>query len=66
MGIRLLVVTLTNQILRGSVFTEKQAVPMAMGMPKGYFAVPEAEICSSNLSFNQAFISGLAKGSIIR
>ncbi|KAF7848235.1 hypothetical protein BT93_L2163 [Corymbia citriodora subsp. variegata] len=39
MGIHLLVVSLTKQILRGSLFTKKQAVPMAIGVPKGYFAV---------------------------
>ncbi|KAL3722613.1 hypothetical protein ACJRO7_034908 [Eucalyptus globulus] len=32
-------VSFGKQILRGSLFTEKQAVPMAMGVPKGYFAV---------------------------
>ncbi|KAL3722624.1 hypothetical protein ACJRO7_034919 [Eucalyptus globulus] len=39
MGICLPVVSFGKQILRGSLFTEKQAVPMAMGVPKGYFAV---------------------------
>ncbi|KAI6701131.1 hypothetical protein NL676_015455 [Syzygium grande] len=39
MGIRLPIVALAKQILRGSLFTEKQAVPMAMGVPRGYFAV---------------------------
>ncbi|KAL3722630.1 hypothetical protein ACJRO7_034925 [Eucalyptus globulus] len=39
MGIPLPIVTLAKQILQGSLFTEKQAVPMAMGAPKCYFAV---------------------------
>ncbi|XP_018717974.2 auxin-responsive protein SAUR21 [Eucalyptus grandis] len=39
MGICLPVVSFGKQILRGSLFTEKQAVPRAMGVPKGYFAV---------------------------
>ncbi|KAF8013460.1 hypothetical protein BT93_I1342 [Corymbia citriodora subsp. variegata] len=39
MGICLPIVGLAKQILQGSLFTEKQAVPVAMGVPKGYFAV---------------------------
>ncbi|KAK3412629.1 hypothetical protein EUGRSUZ_I01357 [Eucalyptus grandis] len=40
MGIPLPIVTLAKQILQGSLFTEKQAIPMAMGAPKSGDVVP--------------------------
>ncbi|KAK3412631.1 auxin-responsive protein SAUR21 [Eucalyptus grandis] len=39
MGIRLPVVTHAKQIIRGSLFIQKKAAPVAMDVPKGYFAV---------------------------